>query len=160
MKSRWWISLCLGSALLLPAGGALAQDREQERDKDKHDKDKHDKDKHDRDDRDSRDRYDDRDRDNVRRYYGEREHGHGRGHGLPPGLAKRDRLPPGLERQLVERGELPPGLRGKIRPCPEELVRELPPPPRDYEHVLIGGHVVLLNRKTFFVLSVIHVEIP
>jgi Ni/Co efflux regulator RcnB len=39
-------------------------------------------------------------------------------------------------------------------------VRRLPPPPRDYEHVLIGGHVVLLNRKTFFVLSVIHVEIP
>ena len=26
---------------------------------------------------------------------------------LPPGLAKRDRLPPGLERQLVVRGFLP-----------------------------------------------------
>ncbi|MBI3484974.1 MAG: hypothetical protein HY012_07470, partial [Acidobacteria bacterium] len=31
--------------------------------------------------------------------------------GLPPGLAKRDRLPPGLEKQLRERGKLPPGLQ-------------------------------------------------
>jgi len=30
---------------------------------------------------------------------------------LPPGLAKRHgRLPPGLEKQLLERGQLPPGL--------------------------------------------------
>ena len=33
---------------------------------------------------------------------------------LPPGLAKRDRLPLGLERQLVVRGTLPPGLQKKM----------------------------------------------
>ncbi len=39
---------------------------------------------------------------------------------LPPGLARKDQLPPGLERQLVRRGTLPPGLEKRIRPCPEE----------------------------------------
>src|SRR4026207_2323497 len=34
----------------------------------------------------------------------------GRGGSLPPGLAKRQPLPPGLRSQLRERGELPPGL--------------------------------------------------
>src|SRR5215471_5571003 len=31
------------------------------------------------------------------------------GRGLPPGLAKREALPPGLEKQLVRNGTLPPG---------------------------------------------------
>lgn len=37
--------------------------------------------------------------------------------GLPPGLAKREKLPPGLERQLKERGTLPPGLQRRFSPC-------------------------------------------
>ena len=78
---------------------------------------------------------------------------------LPPGLAKKDQLPPGLEKQLVERGTLPPGLRKKIEPCPEDLERHLPPPPPDYEHVVIGGHLVLLNRRTYVVADVFHLEI-
>lgn len=36
------------------------------------------------------------------------------GGGLPPGLAGRDRLPPGLERQLRETGSLPPGLQRQL----------------------------------------------
>src|SRR5215813_5958631 len=78
---------------------------------------------------------------------------------LPPGLAKRDRLPPGLERQLVVRGTLPPGLRKKIVRYPEDLERRLPPPPRDCSHVVIGGHIVLLNRRTFLIVDVFHFEI-
>src|SRR5215469_4458222 len=53
------------------------------------------------------------------------------GQGLPPGLAKREALPPGLEKQLVRNGTLPPGLQKRIQPCPPELVRVLPPPPPD-----------------------------
>ncbi len=113
-----------------------------------------------------------------------KEHGRGRGHGddddqgrreyrysrhdhdemrgwyrgyrgdLPPGLAKKDRLPPGLEKQLRRRGTLPPGLRGYVRPCPLELERRLPPPPPDCEHVVIGGRVVLMNRRSFMVLDI------
>ena len=93
-------------------------------------------------------------------------HGHGkhdrdddRDHDLPPGLAKRDRLPPGLEKQLRVRGTLPPGLRKKMRPCPEEVERRLPPPPVGCGHVVIGGHVVLVNRSTYVVLDIFHLEL-
>src|ERR1700692_1823411 len=43
--------------------------------------------------------------------------------------------------------------------CPGDLERHLPPPPPDCEHVVIGGHVVLLNRRTFVVVDVFHLEI-
>jgi len=120
----------------------------------------------------------DEDNDNDRKGNSDKEHGHkGRGYGhgyddrdhqvmhgwyeghrgnLPPGLAKKDRLPPGLERQLELRGTLPPGLRGRIYAVPVDLERELPPPPPNCEHVFIGGHVVLLNRSTFVVVDVFH----
>ena len=78
---------------------------------------------------------------------------------LPPGLAKRDALPPGLERQLIVRGTLPPGLRGYMHPCPVEVVQYLPPPPEGYMHTVIGGHIALVNRRTFFVLDVFHFEL-
>jgi hypothetical protein len=78
---------------------------------------------------------------------------------LPPGLAKHDRLPPGLERQLVVRGTLPPGLQKKMQPCPRELETMLPPPPPNYAHVVIGGNLVLINRSNFQVADVFHFEI-
>lgn len=108
-------------------------------------------------------------------------HGHGEGHGngrghykdhdrnindwyrahysnLPPGLAKRDRLPPGLERQLVVNGTLPPGLRKKMQPCPNELEVMLPPPPPNYAHVFVGGNLVLVNRVSFQIADVFHFD--
>jgi len=121
--------------------------------------------KHDRDDDDERghgrgkghghdhDRYSDHDRDQIRGWY--RTHSSN----LPPGLAKRDRLPPGLERQLVVRGTLPPGLQKKMQPCPRDLEVMLPPPPPNYAHVVIGGNLVLINRVNFQVADVIHLEI-
>jgi hypothetical protein len=73
---------------------------------------------------------------------------------LPPGLAKKDHLPPGLEKQLIRNGSLPPGLQKKVYPCPQDLERRLPPPPPDCNHVLVSGHIVLLNRKTNVILDV------
>lgn len=73
---------------------------------------------------------------------------------LPPGLAKRDRLPPGLARQLRERGTLPPGLQKKIEPLPVELERRLPPPPSGCSRVIIGGNIVLMDTKTFYVRAI------
>jgi Ni/Co efflux regulator RcnB len=114
--------------------------------------------KHDRDDDDDdrgkgRYRYSDHDRDEMRGWY----HNH-HDNDLPPGLAKRDRLPPGLEKQLVVRGTLPPGLRKKVERCPDDLERRLPPPPRDCRHVVISGHVVLLNTRNFLIVDVFHFE--
>jgi hypothetical protein len=78
---------------------------------------------------------------------------------LPPGLAKKDKLPPGLEKQLVRRGTLPPGLQKRIQLCPEALERQLPPPPSDCANVLIGGHIVLLNKQTNIVVDIFHFEV-
>src|SRR5262249_4891436 len=96
--------------------------------------------------------YTDHDHDIIRDWYHEQDGN------LPPGLAKKDRLPPGLEKQLERRGTLPPGLQKKIQPCPVELEHRLPPPPPGYAHTVIGGHIVLMNRKTYAVLDVFHIE--
>jgi Ni/Co efflux regulator RcnB len=107
--------------------------------------------------------------------YVEHEHGHGRGHyrdhdrelhqwyrahynNLPPGLAKRDTLPPGLQRQLVVNGTLPPGLRRQMHPCPVEVETYLPPAPVGYVHTVVGGNIVLVNRKSFLIVDVFHFE--
>ncbi len=99
------------------------------------------------------DRYSDHDRDAARGWY------HNHYSNLPPGLAKRDRLPPGLERQLVVRGILPLDLRRQMRSCPHELEVMLPPPPPNYAHVVIGGNLVLVNRANFQIADVLHLEI-
>jgi hypothetical protein len=67
-------------------------------------------------------------------------------------------LPPGLEKQLVRRGTLPPGLQKRLQPCPEELERRLPPPPPGCAHVLIGGRLVLLNRRTNIIVDIFQFE--
>ena len=141
MMTRRWITIFATSPLAMTGSAAFAQGHGHGHHKDKGDGDSA--------------RSDDDDRNVMRQWYDEREHSGD----LPPGLAKGDQLPPGLEKQLRERGTLPPGLRKKIEPCPEDLERRLPPPPPDYEHVVIGGHIVLLNRRTFMVASVFHLEI-
>ena len=106
---------------------------------------------HDRDD-EREFHYSDRDRKAMRDYYGKNREN------LPPGLAKRDQLPPGLEKQLRVRGVLPPGLRAKMQDCPRDLVRNLTPAPPECDYVIIGGHIVLLDRRTFVVVDVFHYE--
>jgi hypothetical protein len=145
MRSRGWLCVCAAAIFALACNLASGGEGHGHG----HDKDKH----GDHDDDRDRHYYRDDDRAAMRGWYGE-HHDH-----LPPGLAKRDRLPPGLERQLVVRGTLPPGLRGKIHRCPIDLERRLPPPPPDCEHVFVGGHVVLVNRKTFVVLDILHFEL-
>jgi hypothetical protein len=139
MKSRKWIVAFVGVVLALTTATAFAKEHGRDHHKEKRE-----------DKRESRREF--------RRYEedGAALHNWYVGHrsSLPPGLAKRDELPPGLERQLVVRGTLPPGLRKKYRPCPPDLVRLLPPPPPECEHVLIGGRILLLNRRSFMILDV------
>jgi len=112
---------------------------------------------HGKPDRDDQERvyYSEHDRDSMWEWY----HEHDRDDHRPPGLVKRDRLPPGLEKQLRVRGTLPPGLRKKMVRCPEEIERRLPPAPRGCDQVVIGGHVLLVKRSTYMVLDIFHFEL-
>ncbi|HXV65425.1 MAG TPA: hypothetical protein VEK15_32315 [Vicinamibacteria bacterium] len=68
--------------------------------------------------------------------------------GLPPGLAKREELPPGLQKHLVKNGTLPPGLEKKLHPLPRDLESRLPRLPEGTRRVLLSGSVVLLGDTT------------
>jgi hypothetical protein len=64
---------------------------------------------------------------------------------LPPGLAKRDRLPPGLERQVERNGTLPPGLQKRVQPLPEYCTANLSWLPQYWVRVSLGRRVLLLD---------------
>jgi hypothetical protein len=151
LRTKQWLCLIAVAIFLVPGSPILADGHGEHGDRGNgHYKDK----RKDHDDADDRRGYGfaSHDRDEIRVWYGE-NYRH-----LPPGLAKRDRLPPGLERQLVIRGTLPPGLERRAYPVPVELERRLPPPPRDCERLVIGGHIVLMNRQTKVVLDIFHFE--
>ncbi len=76
--------------------------------------------------------------------------GKGRGNGLPPGLAKRDQLPPGL----AKRGnQLPPGLMKSD--LPPDLEKQLPKLPDNVERVVVDDDVLLVQRGTDIILDVL-----
>lgn len=66
-------------------------------------------------------------------------------HDLPPGLAKRDRLPPGLERQLAEKGRLPPGLEKRLYPVPSALAIRFGPIAVGQVWYFLGDDLILLQ---------------
>ena len=67
--------------------------------------------------------------------------------GLPPGLAKKDHLPPGLERQLQRNGTLPPGLQKRVQPLPGSCEAHLPRLPTDWARVALSGRIILLDPQ-------------
>jgi hypothetical protein len=77
---------------------------------------------------------------------------------LPPGLAKRRRLPPGLQKHLERDGTLPPGLQKRLSPFPDDLERRLPRLPADCycDRRVIGVDVIILNRRTQKILDIVH----
>ena len=76
----------------------------------------------------------------VREYYSTQ--------GLPPGLAKRQSLPPGLRKQLRERGQLPPGLQKRLTLLPSPLAIRLPPIPSYYTRYFAGRDLIVVDRHT------------
>lgn len=82
---------------------------------------------------------------------------HGKGgkgrEGLPPGLAKKDRLPPGLQKQLEKNGTLPPGLARNELPL--ALQNKLYPPKPGTKRFLVGRDIVLIDTKTDVILDII-----
>ena len=76
--------------------------------------------------------------------------------GLPPGLAKKDRLPPGLEKHLEKSGRLPPGLEKRL--LPDELSSRLPRRDNNTIRRIVGDDVVLLDAATDLVLDIIRAD--
>jgi hypothetical protein len=67
---------------------------------------------------------------------------------LPPGLAKRDSLPPGLERQVQRNGALPPGLQKRVQPLPMVCENQLPVLAGGLERVILSRRVLLLDQNS------------
>jgi len=74
---------------------------------------------------------------------------------LPPGLAKRASLPPGLQKQLRERGELPPGLQKRMTRVPAPLAAKLPRLPNYYSRYFAGSDLVIVDDRSNRIVSVI-----
>jgi hypothetical protein len=74
---------------------------------------------------------------------------------LPPGLAKREHLPPGLQKQLIKNGRLPPGLEKKMEPLPRVLEVRLPRLPEGRRRIVIGGNVILMDETTSIIVDII-----
>ena len=74
---------------------------------------------------------------------------------LPPGLAKRNQLPPGLEQHMRKNGALPAGQQRHLQPLPKPLVRLLHRVPSQVGRGVIGPHVVLLEIGTNRILDIL-----
>lgn len=74
---------------------------------------------------------------------------------LPPGLAKREALPPGLRNQLRERGELPPGLQKRLIPVPAPWVARLPPLPPHHTRYFAGDDFVVVDTRTNRIVALV-----
>src|ERR1051325_2113143 len=83
----------------------------------------------------------------VREYYTQQA--------LPPGLARREALPPGLEKQLRERGELPPGLQKRMTRVPAPLATRLPSVPSYYSRYFAGTDLIIVDDASNRIVSVI-----
>lgn len=91
--------------------------------------------------------FSDRDRTIIRDYY--------RGHvrGLPPGLAKQGKVPPGHAFRLERHRPLPAGVTWAHPPA--DLERRLSRLPDGYVHIVIGARLAILHTRTRVVLDVI-----
>jgi hypothetical protein len=75
--------------------------------------------------------------------------------GLPPGLASRDSLPPGLAKQLRERGRLPPGLQKRLTPVSPRWGMPYRALPRHHVRYFAGRDLVIVDSRTHRVVSVV-----
>lgn len=72
---------------------------------------------------------------------------------MPPGLAKRKTLPPGLAKQLERNGTLPPGLAK--RDLPSGLAAALPKTKRGRQRLIVGDDVLLVETATGLILDIL-----
>jgi hypothetical protein len=73
--------------------------------------------------------------------------------GLPPGLAKQGKIPPGHAFKLARHQDIPPGIAWQSLPA--DLERRLSRLPDGYVRIMIGGEAGILHTRTRVVLDVI-----
>ena len=91
--------------------------------------------------------FSDRDHVLIRDYYAPRYKG------LPPGLAKKGKIPPGHAKQMMRDGQLPPGIT--YRQLPRDLEGRLSRLPDGYVRIIVGGDIGIMNTRTRVVVDVI-----
>jgi hypothetical protein len=67
---------------------------------------------------------------------------------LPPGMARRDSLPPELDRQIERDGTLPTELESRAEPLPDACNGRLPRLPSQWSRVVVGNRVLLLDSRS------------
>jgi Ni/Co efflux regulator RcnB len=158
MKARVWMTGSMLFFLALSGSAMRAQDRRDDQnrpDQNRNDQNRNDQNRNDQNrqgqNRQEHSRFDDHDRQVSRDWYNQH-------HDRPPaGLRDRDRLRPEYESRLREGYVLDRDMRRMVYPVPSDYYRRLPPPPRGYRYVFIGGHMVLIDNG-YRVHDVIHFE--
>jgi len=91
--------------------------------------------------------FSDHDRVMIRDYYGPPPRG------LPPGLAKKGKVPPGHAWRMQRHAPIPPDVAW--RPLPTDLDRRLSRLPDGYIRVSIGGDIGIMNVRTRVVVDLL-----
>lgn len=73
--------------------------------------------------------------------------------GLPPGLAKKGKVPPGHAMKLYRNQPVPPGL--EWRSLPDDLERRLSRLPEGYVRMTVGGDIGIMNVRTRVIFDLI-----
>jgi hypothetical protein len=73
---------------------------------------------------------------------------------LPLGLRKKDRLPSDQEKQLAVNEVLPEDLRARVHEASSDFLGRVPPVAEGCHYVFIGGHAVVLEKKTYQVYDI------
>ncbi len=73
--------------------------------------------------------------------------------GLPPGLAKQGKVPPGHAFRLQRRQPIPPDVYWDYLPA--NLERQLSRLPEGYVRVIVGGSVAIMNVRTRVVVDLV-----
>lgn len=89
-------------------------------------------------------------RDQIRAYYDANPAARSQ---LPPGLAKKGKIPPGWQKKIAVGQRIPDDIWAHRVPLPHEILKQLPPPPPGVIHVRIEDHVFKVIEKTHEVLD-------
>lgn len=91
--------------------------------------------------------FSDQDRALIRDYYEERQRR------LPPGLAKKGKIPPGHAKRFERGAPIPQGM--PYRALPGDLERRLARLPDGYVRVILDTDIYIMNTRTRVVLDIV-----